>query len=41
MVAADIKGICQQTGKNNRAKIEKAHELIKDTGQSQKTTFSL
>jgi len=38
-VAADIKGICQQTGKNNRAKIEKAHELIKDTGHHKRLLF--
>ncbi|MGB9090351.1 MAG: DUF4435 domain-containing protein [Pseudomonas farsensis] len=38
-VAAEIKGICAATGKNNRAKIERAHELVKGTSQHKKLLF--
>lgn len=37
--AADIKGICRDTGKNNRAKVEKAHELSKGNQQYKKLFF--
>jgi hypothetical protein len=38
-IAADIKGICSSTGKNNRAKVEKAHELSKGNKQYKKLFF--
>jgi hypothetical protein len=38
-IAADIKGICKDTGKNNRAKVEKAHQLSKGNPQYKKLFF--
>lgn len=38
-IAADIKGTCRDTGKNNRAKVEKAHELSKGNQQYKKLFF--
>lgn len=38
-VAAELKGICQETSKNNRAKIEKAHEITKLDPQYSKIIF--
>lgn len=38
-VAVDIKGICHTTSKNNRAKIEKAHEIVKGDMRYKKLFF--